>query len=58
MLLICGMQLILLSACSSYVQPGPAVGISYIGHGRVERDQTASTSVPPEAKAALLVTTF
>ena len=52
MLLICGMQLILLSAGSSYVRLGPAVGISCCGHGRGERDQMASTSVPPQAKAA------
>ena len=58
MLLICGMQLILLSAGSSYVRPGPAVGISCCGHGRGERDQMASTSVPPQAKAALLGTRF
>ena len=58
MLLICGMQLILLSAGSSYVRPGPAVGISCCGHGRGERDQMASTSVPPQAKAALLGTSF
>ena len=58
MLLICGMQLILLSAGSSYVRPGPAVGISCCGHGRDERDQMASTSVPPQAKAALLGTRF
>ena len=47
MLLICGMQLILLSAGSSYARPGPAVGISCCGHDRGERDQMASTSVPP-----------
>ena len=58
MLLICGMQLILLSAGSSHVWPGPAVGISCCGHGRGERDQMASTSVPPQAKAALLGTTL
>ena len=58
MLLICGMQLILLSAGSSYVPPGPAVGISCCGHGRGESDQMASTSVPPQAKAALLGTRF
>ena len=58
MLLICGMQLILLSAGSSYVRPRPAVGISLCGHGRRERDQMASTSVPPQAKAALLGTRF
>ena len=37
MLLICGMQLILLSAGTSYVRPGPAVGISCCGHGRGEK---------------------
>ena len=58
MLLICGMQLILLSAGSSCVRRGPAVGISCCGHGRGERDQMASTSVPPQAKAALLGTRF
>ena len=58
MLLICGMQLILLSAGSSYVRSGPAVGISCCGHGRGERDQMASTSVPLQTKAALLVTRF
>ena len=58
MLLTCGMQLILLSAGASYVRPGPAVGISCCGHGRGERDQMASTSVPPQAKAALLGTRF
>ena len=58
MLLICGMQLILLSAGSSYVRLGPAVGISCCGNGRGERDQMASTSVPPQAKAAMLVTSF
>ena len=58
MLLICGMQLILLSAGSSYVRPGPAVDISCCGHGRGETDQMASTSVPPQAKAALLGTRF
>ena len=58
MLLICGMQLILLSSGSSYVRPGPAVGISCTGHGRGEWDQMASTSVPPQAKAALLGTSF
>ena len=58
MLLICWMQLILLSAGSSYVRPGPAVGISCCGHGRGERDQMASTSVPPQAKAGLLGTRF
>ena len=58
MLLLCGMQLVLLSAGSSYVQPGPALGISCCGHGRGERDQMASTSVPPQGKAALLVTRF
>ena len=39
-------------------RPGPAVGISCCGHGRGERDQMASTSVPPQAKAALLGTSF
>ena len=58
MLLICGMQLILLSAGSSYVRPGPAVGISCCGHGRGERDQMSSTSVSTQAKAALLGTRF
>ena len=58
MLLIFGMQLILLSAGSSYVRPGPDVGISCCGQGRGGRDQMASTSVPPQAKAALLVTRF
>ena len=58
MLLICGMQLILLSAGSSYGRPGPAVGIWCCGHGRGERDQMDSTSVPPQAKAALLGTRF
>ena len=58
MLLICWTQLILLSAGSSYVRPGPAVGISCCGHGRGERDQMASTSVPLQAKAALLRTRF
>ena len=58
MLLICGMHLILLSAGSSNVRPGPAVDISCCGHGNCERDQMASTSVPPQAKAALLVTSF
>ena len=58
MLLICGMPLILLSAGSSYVRPGPVVGISCCGHGRGERDQMASTSVPPQGKAALPVTSF
>ena len=58
MLLICGMQLILQSAGSSYVRPEPAVGISCCGHGRGERDQMACTSVPPQAKAALLGTRF
>ena len=58
MLLICGMQLILLSAVSSYLRPRPALGISCCGHGRGERDQMASTSVPAQAKAALLVTRF
>ena len=53
-----GMQLILLSAGSSYVQPGPAVGISCFGQGKGETDQMASTSVPQKAKAALLVTRF
>ena len=58
MLLICGMQLILLSAGSSYLRPGPAVGISCSGDGRGERDQMASNSVQPQAKTALLVTRF
>ena len=58
MLLICGIQLILLSAGLSYVRPGPALGISCCGHSRVEYDQMASPSVPPQAKAALLVTRF
>ena len=58
MLLICGIQLILLPACSSYVRPGDAVGISCCGHGICERNQMASTSVPPQAKAARLVTGF
>ena len=58
MLLICGMQLTLLSACSSYGRPGPAGGISCCGHGMGERDQMTSTSEPPQAKVALLVTSF
>ena len=33
MLLICGMQLNLLSAGSSYVQSGPVLGISCFEHG-------------------------
>ena len=58
MLLICGMKLIVLSAGPSYARPGPAVGISCCGHGKGERDQRASTSVPPQAKTAELVTRF
>ena len=58
MLLISGMQLILLSAGTSYFQPRPAVGISCCWHGRGESDQMASTSVPPQAKGVFLVTRF
>ena len=68
MLLICGMrQLILLSAGSSYFRRACCRIIAMLlisgmqlilQHGRGERDQMASTSVPPQAKAALLGTRF
>ena len=58
MLLICGMQLILLSAGSSYDRPELTVGISCSGHSRGERDQMTSTLVPPQAKAVDRITRF
>ena len=53
-----GMQMDLLSAGSSYIEPRPAAGIICCSVWQWAEGGKADSSVPPQAKAAWLVTNF